>query len=162
MAKNQKSYTSEFKQQIVDLHCKAGKGITELSNEYGIPKETISTWIKNLAPVITTEEGTISLKEYKEFSNEVLSVYNEFKKRYGAIKICRELNDRNIPYSVKRVQHHTKKLEIKSIVVKKYQYQKNHGSIPDDKENILNRNFSADTVFKKLVTDITYIHAVNV
>lgn len=33
MAKNQKSYTPEFKQQIVDLHCKAGKGVTELSNE---------------------------------------------------------------------------------------------------------------------------------
>ena len=31
MAKNQKSYTPEFKQQIVDLHCKAGKGVTELT-----------------------------------------------------------------------------------------------------------------------------------
>lgn len=54
-----------------------------------------------------------------------------------------------------------KKFEIKSIVVKKYQYQKNQGAVPDDKENILNRDFSADTVFKKLVTDITYIHVVN-
>ena len=54
MAKNQKSYTPEFKKQIVDLHCKTGKGVTELSNEYGIPKGTVSTWIKNLAPVITT------------------------------------------------------------------------------------------------------------
>ena len=34
-----------------------------------------------------------------------------------------------------------KHLEIKSIVIKKYQYQKNHGQVPDDKENILNRNF---------------------
>lgn len=54
-----------------------------------------------------------------------------------------------------------KKLEIKSIVVKKYQFQKNQGTVPNDKENILNRDFSADTVFKKLVTDITYIHVVN-
>lgn len=57
-------------------------------------------------------------QDYKEFSNEVLSIYNEFKKRYGAIKIHRELNDRNIPCSVKRVQRYMKKLEIKSIVVK--------------------------------------------
>lgn len=49
-------------------------------------------------------------QEYKEFSNEVLSVYNELKKRYGAIKIHRELNDRNIPCSVKCVQRHMKKL----------------------------------------------------
>lgn len=54
-----------------------------------------------------------------------------------------------------------KKLEIKNTVVKKYQYQKNQGAVPDDKENILNRDFSADTVFKKLLTDITYIHVVN-
>ena len=54
-----------------------------------------------------------------------------------------------------------KHLEIKSIVIKKYQYQKNHGQVPDDKENILNRNFEADTVFKKHVTDITYIHVKN-
>lgn len=100
-------------------------------------------------------------EEYNNFSKEVLNVYHEFKKRYGAIKIQRELNARNIPYSVKRVQRHMKTLDIKSIVVKKYQYPKNQGSIPDDKENILNRDFKADTVFKKLVTDITYIHVVN-
>ena len=100
-------------------------------------------------------------QEYVAFSNEVLNVYNEFKKRYGAIKIHRELNERDIPCSVKRVQRHMKKLDIKSIVIKKYQYQKNQGTIPDNKENILNRDFNADTVFKKLVTDITYIHVVN-
>ena len=100
-------------------------------------------------------------QEYVAFSNEVLNVYNEFKKRYGAIKIHRELNERDIPCSVKRVQRHMKKLDIKSIVIKKYQYQKNQGTIPDNKENILNRDFNADTVFKKLVIDITYIHVVN-
>ena len=91
----------------------------------------------------------------------VLSVYNEYKKRYGAIKIHRELNDRNISCSIKRVQRHRKRLEIKSIVVKKYHYHKNQGNVPEDKKNILNRDFEADTVFKKLVTDITYIHVVN-
>ena len=100
-------------------------------------------------------------QKFNEFSNQVLSVYLEFKKRYGAIKIQKELNSRNIPCSVKRVQRHMRCLEIKSIVVKKYQYQKNQGSVPDDKENILNRDFDADTVFKKLVTDITYKHVKN-
>ena len=51
--------------------------------------------------------------EYLAFNNEVLSVYNEFKKRYGSIKIHRELNERDIPCSVKRVQRHMKKLDIK-------------------------------------------------
>lgn len=100
-------------------------------------------------------------QEYHKFSAEVLSVYEEYKKRYGAIKLHRELNDRNVPCSVKRVQRHMKRLGIKSIVAKKYQYQKNQGIVPDNKENILNRNFKADNVFEKLVTDITYIYVAN-
>lgn len=51
MAINQKSYTLEFKQQVVDMYNKAGKGITELYNEYGVPKGTISIWVKLLSQV---------------------------------------------------------------------------------------------------------------
>lgn len=36
-------------------------------------------------------------QEYNKFSTQVLSVYTEFKKRYGGIKIQRELSDRGIP-----------------------------------------------------------------
>ena len=100
-------------------------------------------------------------QEYNKFSEKVLSVYNEYKKRYGAVKIQRELNDRNISCSIKRVQRYMKRLAIKSIVVQKYHYQKNQGNVPKDKKNILNRDFEANTVFKKLVTDSTYIHVVN-
>ena len=67
MAKKQKSYTPEFKQQIVDLRIKVGKGITELSNEYGVPKGTISTGVKLLSPVKVSETETISMKEYKVY-----------------------------------------------------------------------------------------------
>ena len=100
-------------------------------------------------------------EEFKLFSNQVADIYLEFKKRYGAIKIQRELSARGIPCSVKRVQRYMRKLGIKSIVVKKYQYTKNQGKVPDDKENILKRNFEAETVFKKIVTDITYIYVMN-
>ena len=74
MAKNQKSYTPEFKQQIVDLHCKVGKGVTELSNEYGIPKGTVSMWIKNLSPVQVSETETISVKEYRALQKKLKRV----------------------------------------------------------------------------------------
>lgn len=47
---------------------------------------------------------------------------------------------------------------LRSIVVKKYHHHANHGTIPDGKKNILNRDFQADTINKKWCTDITYIH----
>ena len=156
MAKNQKSYTLEFKQKIVDLHCQAGKGVTELSNEFGtccsfryrdcfikgvqstskenegawnwkwnikksychIRKKSIAEYVSFIQDNIdkyTVKQMCFALKfprstyyaainhvpsrreqEYNRFSEEVLSVYNEYKERYGAIKIHRELNDRNI------------------------------------------------------------------
>ncbi|CUX13227.1 DDE-type integrase/transposase/recombinase [Clostridium sp. C105KSO13] len=50
------------------------------------------------------------------------------------------------------------KLGLRSVVVRKYKYQNNQGKVPDDKENILNRDFNATTINQKWVTDITYIH----
>ena len=48
--------------------------------------------------------------------------------------------------------------DLHSVVVKKYNHKANQGKVPDDKENVLNREFQADTINEKWVTDITYIH----
>ena len=51
MAKNQKKYTPEFKQQIVDLYNTGNYSFPQLSSEYGVAKSTISGWVKALTPV---------------------------------------------------------------------------------------------------------------
>ena len=47
MSRQYKSYDNEFKKTIVDLY-ETGKGISELSREYGVSKSTVDSWIKNL------------------------------------------------------------------------------------------------------------------
>jgi len=47
---------------------------------------------------------------------------------------------------------------LRSIVVKKYNHHANHGTVADDKVNILKRNLGAETINRKWCTDITYIH----
>ncbi len=47
---------------------------------------------------------------------------------------------------------------LRSIVVKKYNHHANHGTVPNDKENILKRDFETETINQKWCTDITYIH----
>ena len=47
---------------------------------------------------------------------------------------------------------------LRSIVVKKYKHHASHGTIPNDKVNILKRDFEADTIHQKWCTDITYTH----
>lgn len=47
---------------------------------------------------------------------------------------------------------------LRSVVIKKYNRQQNQGKAPEDKENLLKRDFAADTINQKWCTDITYIH----
>jgi len=44
MPRSKPPYPAEFRQQIVDLHG-AGRTIGELSREFGVSKQSISTWI---------------------------------------------------------------------------------------------------------------------
>ena len=41
---------------------------------------------------------------------------------------------------------HMAKQGIRSVVVKKYNHHTNHGSVPDDKVNILKRDFETETI----------------
>lgn len=75
-----------------------------------------------------------------------------------AIKLKQALNNAGIACSIKRVQRHMKHLQLRSLVVKKYKHKSNQGKLLEDKENILNRDFSTTTINEKWATDITYIY----
>ena len=96
--------------------------------------------------------------EYEEFGRKVKQAFEDSKRRYGAVKLCCILNGARTPCSIKRVQRHMAGQGLRSVVVKKYSHHANHGSIPDDKVNILKRDFRTETINQKWCTDITYIH----
>lgn len=112
-----------------------------------------STYYKALVCVPSNRQ-----KKYETFSKQVKQIYDESKQRYGAVKICRSLNDNGIACSLKRVQRHMAAQGLRSVVVKKYNHHANQETVPNDKENILKRDFQAETINRKWRTDITYIH----
>ena len=87
MAKNQKSYTSEFKQQIVDLYNVGGTSYPQLEREYGVNRSTLSNWVKQLSPIKVSKVETVTLKEYKALQKEIqsLKIENEILKKSTAI-----------------------------------------------------------------------------
>lgn len=95
--------------------------------------------------------------ENKKIQEKILKIYEDSKKRYGAPKIHKTLIAQGIKISLKRVQRLMKKLGIKSIVVKKYRPYSSKKKV-EEKENVLNRDFSATKLNEKWATDITYIH----
>lgn len=124
--------------------------VSQLCSALKFPR---STYYKALVCVPSNRQ-----KEYEEFSREVKQVFDESKQRYGAVKICRSLNENGTSCSLKRVQRHMTAQGLRSVVVKKYNHHANYGTVPDDKKNILDRNFKAETINQKWCTDITYIH----
>ena len=87
MAKNQKSYTPEFKQQIVDLYNSGQYSYPQLEREYGVSRSVLSNWVKQLSPIKTAEGETVTLKEYKALQKEIqrLKIENEILKKATAI-----------------------------------------------------------------------------
>ena len=51
MSKNQKKYSQEFKEQIVDFYNTGNYTFPQLSSEYGVAKSTILSWVSNLSPI---------------------------------------------------------------------------------------------------------------
>ena len=62
MARQYKSYDEDFKKTIVNLY-ENGKGISELSREYGVGKSTIDSWIKIYKTIITSTGETTTNDE---------------------------------------------------------------------------------------------------
>jgi len=90
-----------------------------------------------------------------------LDIYYGSNKRYGSPKITRILNKRGISVSQKRVTRRMKILNIRSIVVKKFNHNGNQKTDnKSERTNLLNQDFKADKPGLKLVGDITYIYTV--
>ena len=87
MAKNQRHYTPEFKQQIVDLYNAGGTSYPQLEREYGINRSTLISWVKQLSPIKVSEDESVTLKEYRALQKEIqrLKIENEILKKATAI-----------------------------------------------------------------------------
>lgn len=90
---------------------------------------------------------------------EIKKIYDESKGRYGSPKIKKVLESKGITVSQKRVARRMKFLELRSIVVKKFNHAGNTKT-DNTKEypNLIEQDFFADKPSTKWVGDITYIY----
>ena len=78
-------FSNDFKQTIVDLY-NSGKGVTELSREYGISIPTIYNWI-NAKQSISSNNQDIKSEDIESLKREIarLKEENEILKKATAI-----------------------------------------------------------------------------
>ena len=82
MARQYKSYEEDFKKTVVKLY-ETGKGVSELSREYGVGKSTIESWIKKFK-TITTSTGE------KTNTDEILRLQKKNKELEQEIEILKK------------------------------------------------------------------------
>lgn len=82
------------------------------------------------------------------FQEEIKAAYFDSKKRYGAPKIQKVLEKSGTKAILKRVQHHMTKLELRSILTKKYKHHSDNTPVVS-RENLLNRGFETTTINQK-------------
>lgn len=97
-------------------------------------------------------------QQQKELSGHIREAFKASKGRYGSPRIAAELESKGIRASRPRVARAMKKMGLKSIVRKKYRVQTTDSKHQYQvSENHLNRDFSAERVSQKWVSDLTYI-----
>lgn len=112
----------------------------------GVAKSTYFYHMANMNKANELEE---------RIKNQIISIFNENKGRYGYRRITLELKNRGFNVNHKKVQRIMKDLGLQSIQRPKRKYSSYKGTIGKVADNLLKRNFKADKPNQKWVTDVT-------
>src|SRR5690606_24603716 len=93
----------------------------------------------------------------EQVESRVVDLYGEFRARYGAPRLARELNAKGIKCSVNYVAGIMRAQGIKARNGKGFHYSDHSLAMNNVAENLLRRRFNATAPNEKWVTDITYI-----
>ncbi|MDB8563350.1 IS3 family transposase [Turicibacter sanguinis] len=97
-------------------------------------------------------------RENHQLLERIKKIYFESSRRYGAIKVHRQLIKEGFSVSLKRVQRLMKSGGLASIIQKKYTPYKQSKELVLERDNILEQDFSTTSINQKWVSDMTYIY----
>lgn len=132
--------------------------IESLRGEYSVKK--MCGWLQvSRSGYYKWQEREPSFQQtYREIVREAThSKFLELKKRYGAPRLTRELNDAGIKCCVNQVAKLMSEAGIKAKNGRNFKYSPSGVSTSNIADNLLNRHFKADKPDEKWVSDITYI-----
>src|SRR5690606_415766 len=87
-------------------------------------------------------------RERREFTEKIIEIHEESKKRYGAPKIHKILVKQGHEISLNCVQRLMKETGIQSIIVKKFRPTPSKEKV-EERKNIINRDFSTTGINQK-------------
>ena len=98
-------------------------------------------------------------KRRKILSAAVFETYHQYKKRYGAPRITRELNELGISCSLNHVALLLRHMGLKARNGRNFKYSPAGSAVTNVSDNLLKRSFTAERPNEKWACDITYVNA---
>lgn len=127
--------------------------VEKMCKVFKVSRSSYYYWLKN--PITKTK------REQKMFSTKIRQIYDKSKGTYGSPRITKELRMHNYTISQKRVANLMRKLNIRSIVKKKYRVTTDSNHKYPIAPNLLQQQFNVKQIGKVWVSDITYIKTKN-
>ncbi len=93
--------------------------------------------------------------KYQMVKKQIITIFNENKKRYGYRRITKELHNNDICVNHKTVQKLMKQLGLVCQVRAKRKYNSYKGEVGEVAPNLLERHFKTNQPNRKWVTDVT-------
>ena len=92
-----------------------------------------------------------------DLDNDIVTVFNEHKSRYGSVRIYEQLKDNGWKITQSRVSRHMKLLGLQAKAARKFKITTDSNHNKEVSDNLLEQNFSALDRNHRWITDITYI-----
>ncbi|MEI4768479.1 IS3 family transposase [Psychrobacillus sp. FJAT-51614] len=138
--------TNKIKAQVI-FELNSEFDVVELVKVADIPRSTYYYWEKRLQ----RED------KYATTKTAIEVIYHEHKGRYGYRRIAKELVKKNICHDPKTINRLMNEMGLKCMVRMK-KYRSYRGKVGRIASNLLNRDFQADKMNEKWVTDVTEFH----
>lgn len=94
-----------------------------------------------------------------DLESRIIDIFDEYDAVYGAPKIHELLLAQGYYASIKRIGRYMKRLNLRSVIKIKYR-PGSKSKAPDDKPNLMNKDFTTTAPNQKWVMDITYIRTI--
>ena len=129
--------------------CRGEFTVVLMCRVLSVSRSGFYTWLKRpLSEQARRREEMGQVLEY---------LYYQFKRRYGAPRLTKELNEDGVPCSKNYVAKLLRSLQLRALNGKGFRYERRVESMTQVKENVLGRDFNSDGPNRKWVSDITYI-----
>jgi putative transposase len=123
--------------------------IERMCHVFGVSRSGFYAWQKRSPSRRAVETAVLDAA--------VSRIFWKHKRRYGCVKIAKELNDEGMPVGKNRVSRRMKHMGLRSKVTRRHRPTTDSSHNLPVAPNLLNRQFSVPTPDSVYVSDITYI-----